>query len=41
MEHFDDVSLRELLVGISLFFVENKICPFLKEDICIYVGQST
>jgi hypothetical protein len=32
LEHVDDISFRE-----SVFFLQNKICPFLAQGICIYV----
>jgi hypothetical protein len=40
-EHFDDIGFRELFGGIRVFFfLQNKICPFLGEGICIYVGPT-
>jgi hypothetical protein len=39
LEHVDDISFRELFGRISVF-LQNKICPFLAQDICTYVGHS-
>ena len=27
-------------IGVVLFFLQNKTCPFLAQGICIYVGHS-
>ena len=41
LEHVGDISFRELFDRIRvLFFLQNKICPFLAQGICIYVGHS-
>ena len=41
LEHFDDISFRELFGRIRVvFFKQSKICPFLAQGICIYVGHS-
>ena len=40
LEHVDDISFRELFSRISVF-LQNKICPFLAQGICIYVGHSS
>jgi hypothetical protein len=37
LEHFDDVSFREL-VGRMSVFLQNKICSFLAKNICIYLA---
>jgi hypothetical protein len=34
------ISLSENSLVESVFFLQNKICPFLAQDICIYVGHS-
>ena len=35
----DDISFRELFGRIIVVFIlQNKICPFLVQGICIYVG---
>ena len=39
-EHVDDISFRELFGRIRVVFFQNKICPFLTQGICIYVGHS-
>ena len=39
IEHVDDISFKELFGRIS-DFLQNKICPFLAQGICIYVGHS-
>jgi hypothetical protein len=36
----DDISFRELFGRIRVFVVQNNICPFLAQGICIYVGHS-
>ena len=36
------ISVSENFVGESEFcFLPNKICPFLRQGICIYVGHSS
>ena len=41
LEHVDDISFRERFGRIKVgFFLQNKICPFLAQCICIYVGHS-
>ena len=39
VEHVGDITFRELFGRISVF-LQNKICPFLAQGICIYVGHS-
>jgi len=40
-DHVDDISFKEVLGRIRVvFFLQNKICPFLAQGICIYVGHS-
>jgi hypothetical protein len=39
LETFCDVSYRELFRRINVF-LHNKICPFLRQGICNYVGHS-
>jgi hypothetical protein len=36
---FDEINFRELFGRIS-GFLQNKICPFLAQGICIYVFRS-
>jgi TfoX/Sxy family transcriptional regulator of competence genes len=38
LEHFDDISFRELFGRIS-GVLQNKICLFIAQGICIYVGH--
>ena len=43
-EHFDDISVSELfgrtrVIFFVVFCLQNKICPFLRQCICIYVDQ--
>jgi len=41
LEHGDDICFRKLFGRIGVFFVlQNKICPFLAQGICIYIGHS-
>ena len=42
LEHFEDISFIELLSRIRVVcsFLQNNICPFLAQGICIYVGHS-
>ena len=39
LEHVDDISFRELFGRIRVIFSQNKICPFLAQEICIYNGH--
>jgi len=36
IEHVD-ISFRELFLVDSELFLQNKICPFLRQDICHYI----
>jgi hypothetical protein len=38
LEHIDDISCKEFLGRIRVYFLQNKICPFLSQCICIYVA---
>ena len=38
LEHFDEISFRELF-SRNQFFLQNKIFPFLRQSICIYVDR--
>jgi hypothetical protein len=40
LEHVDDISVRELVGRIRVVVLQNKICPFLAQGICIYVVHS-
>jgi hypothetical protein len=40
LEHFDEISFRELFSRNQCFCLHNKICPFLTQSIFIYVGHS-
>jgi len=41
LEDVVDISVRELFGRISgFFFLQNKICSFIAQGICIYVGHS-
>jgi hypothetical protein len=49
LKHFDDIRFKELFGGIRVvfvwffffwFFLQNKICPFLRQGIYIHVGHS-
>jgi len=33
------ISVSENFGRIRVFFLQNRICPFLAQSICIYVGQ--
>ena len=37
--HVDDISFRERFSRIRVFCLQNKICPFLAQGICIYFGH--
>ena len=40
LEHFDDIRFREAFRRIGvLFILQNKICPLLRQDICVYVNK--
>jgi hypothetical protein len=42
LEHVDYISFKELFGRIRVgFFLQNKICPFLAQGMCIYVGHSS
>ena len=37
LEYYDDISFRELNGKIIVIFLQNKICPFLRQVIGIYI----
>jgi hypothetical protein len=40
LKHFDDISFKYLFSRIRVVFLQNNICPFLRQYTCIYVDHS-